>query len=98
MKKKHAQQTAQQGDVLLRRLVKLPDGERKVVSRSRLVVAEDDEAELIQIGERILLSLKKQATIVHPEHKPITLAPGIWEVGRVVEYDWFQQMTRQVMD
>jgi len=87
----------------------MPTGERKLIARRRLVVAagehtshlhvmEDDEAELIQIGERMLLSLTKQATIIHPEHKPIILSPGIWEVGRVREYDWFTQMERQVMD
>lgn len=98
----------QQGDVLGKKLEKFPDGERKIVSRRRLVVAhgesghshviEDDEAELIQIGERMLLSLPKTATLVHEEHKPITLSPGIWEIGRVQEFDWFQMMQRQVQD
>jgi hypothetical protein len=36
--------------------------------------------------------------VVHEEHKPVTLEPGIWEVGRVKEYDWFSKMERQVMD
>ena len=108
MKNKIAKINAQQGDVCLRKLDKMPDGEQKVISKRRLVVAhgesghshviEDDEAELIQIGERMLLRLQKQATIVHEEHKPITLSPGVWEVGRVKEYDWFSKMERQVMD
>lgn len=109
MKNKTAKETAQQGDVNLRRLSKMPDGEQKIISRKRLVLAEgehtghahvieSDEAELIQIGERMLLRLSKPATVVHQEHKPIRLAPGIWEVGRVQEYDWFGQMQRQVID
>lgn len=91
-----------------RKLDKLPEGEQKTVATRRLVVAhgesghshviEDDEAELIQIGERMLLKLEKRATIVHEEHKPITLEPGIWEIGRVKEYDWFSKMQRQVVD
>jgi hypothetical protein len=108
MKKKIVKSTWQQGDVLGRKLDKLPEGEQKTVATRRLVVAhgesghshviEDDEAELIQIGERMLLKLEKRATIVHEEHKPITLEPGIWEIGRVKEYDWFSKMKRQVVD
>lgn len=110
MKLKIAKKTAQQGDVLLRKLEQMPAGQRVPIalSRSRLVLAhgesghshviEDDEAELIQIGERILLRLEKAATVVHEEHRPIRLSPGIWEVGRVKEYDWFSKMERQVID
>ena len=98
----------QQGDVLLRKLGAMPDGEQKLISRNRLVLAhgesghshviEDDEAELIQIGERMLLNLTKPATLRHEEHRPVTLSPGIWEVGRVQEYDYFQKMRRAVID
>jgi hypothetical protein len=108
MKNKIAKINAQQGDVLLRKLKTMPDGEAKIIAAKRLVVAhgesghshviEDDEAELIQIGERLLLKLEKTTTIKHEEHKPITLSPGIWEVGRVQEYDYFQKMQRQVID
>lgn len=107
MKNKTAKMTAQQGDVLLRKIQSLPEG-RQIVTRKRLVLAhgesghshviEDDEAELIQIGERMLLKLTKAATVVHEEHKPITLEPGIWEIGRVREYDYLQHMARQVVD
>ena len=105
---KTAKQSFQQGDVIGRRLDAMPIGQQKVISKSRLVLAhgesghshvvEDSEAELIQIGERMLLKLAKQATVVHEEHKPITLEPGIWEIGRVQEYDWFSWMQRQVID
>ena len=107
--KKIAQKTAQQGDVVMRKLYALPTGNQKLIARRRLVVAEgeqtghshvieEDDAELIQIGERMLLKLSKAATIKHEEHKPITLSPGIWEVGRVREWDWFSRMQRQVID
>jgi hypothetical protein len=107
-KLKIATKSAQQGDINLRKLDSFPEGERKIISKRHLVVAhgesghshviEDDEAELIQIGERMLLSLPKTATLVHEEHAAITLSPGIWEIGRVQEYDWFQMMQRQVQD
>jgi hypothetical protein len=61
-------------------------------------VVEDDEAELIREGERLLLSLTRPATVTHEEHKPITLEPGLWEVWRVSEYDYFSQMARTVAD
>jgi len=106
----------QQGDLLMRRLAEMPEGEQKVVGRKRLVLAhgenghshviDDEEAELIQIGERILLKLTKAQTVCHEEHnaptslipEPVYLAPGIWEIGRVKEFDWFSKMERQVMD
>ena len=67
--------TFQQGDVLLRRLPSMPDGERKVVSRGRCVLAhgevghshvleaEESDAELVQIGDRVLLTLAKPAPV-----------------------------------
>jgi hypothetical protein len=108
MKIKTAKSTGQQGDLLLRKLTSIPDGEKKLLGRKRLVLAhgesghshviEDDDAELIQIGEQILLKLTKAATVVHEEHKPISLSPGIWEVGRVREYDWLSKVERRVID
>jgi len=106
---KIAQKTAQQGDVILRRLNKMPAGEQKVLAKRHLVLAEgevtghshvieEDESELIQIGEQIILKLEEQATLVHQEHGPITLDKGLWEVGRVQEYDYLSQMKRPVMD
>lgn len=92
----------------MRKLKQMPEGTRKTVAKLRCVLAhgesghshvvESEDAELIQIGERMLLKLVKQATVKHEEHKAIILAAGIWEIGRVREYDWFQQMERQVMD
>lgn len=105
---KIAKQTAQQGDVLLKKLDKLPTGDVLKVTKKIMVLAhgesghshvvEDDEAELIQIGERMLLNLTKNATVIHEEHKPITLSPGIWEVGIVKEYDYFKHMAKKVVD
>ncbi|MDE2106802.1 MAG: hypothetical protein KGL39_56830 [Patescibacteria group bacterium] len=107
-KNKIAQKTLQQGDVIAVKLEQMPAGEQKIIAQKRLVVAhgesghshviEDDDATLIQIGERMLLKLEKTATIIHEEHKPITLSPGVWEIGRVQEYDYFSRMQRQVID
>lgn len=92
----------------MRKLDSMPAGEQKLIGKGHCVLAhgesghthlvEDDEAELVQIGERMLLKLGKQATVKHGEHAPITLSPGIWEVGRVKEFDYFKMMTRRVID
>jgi len=105
---KIATETWQQGDLIGRKLASMPEGKINQTTHKRLVLAhgesghshviEDDEAELIQIGERMLLKLTKQATVKHDEHGPITMEPGIWEIGRVQEYDYFQHMVRQVVD
>ena len=107
-KNKIAKCAFQQGDVVGRKLDKMPDGKQSNVTRKRLVlshgesghshVIEDDEAELIQIGDRMLLKLTKAATVQHEKHHAITLEPGIWEIGRVKEHDYLSGMTRQVMD
>lgn len=99
---------SQQGDVLLRKLESVPEGEAKTVSRKRCVLAhgesghshvvEDGEAELIEIGGRMLLKIEREAAVVHEEHKTQTLSPGIWEIDRVREYDYFSKMARPVMD
>ena len=108
MKNKKATCNFQQGDVLGVKLKTMPEGEQKIIAKRRLVVAhgesghshvvEDDEAELIQIGERMILKLEKAATIIHEEHKPIHLDKGLWEIGRVMEFDYFKLMKRQVQD
>lgn len=108
MKKQIANKSFQQGDVIGKKLSQMPDGKSVLIGRKTLVLAhgesghshviEDDEAELIQIGERMLLKLQKTAILKHEEHKPITLSPGIWEIGRVTEYDWLSRMQRQVID
>lgn len=98
----------QQGDVLLRKLAVLPKGARTTLSKGRCVLAhgesghshvvEDDEAELIQIGERLLLTITKNTPVKHEEHSTRTLSPGIWEISGVREFDWFSKMIRRVLD
>lgn len=109
MKTQTVKLSSQQGDVVLRKIKTMPAGEQKIVSSRRCVLAEGEvtghchaveqsDAELIQIGERMLLKLGKAATVTHQEHKPIRLSPGIWEIGRVQEYDYFTKMARPVQD
>ncbi len=63
------------------------------------IEAAEDEAELIRIGEKMLLHVKAPSvTLKHQEHKPIEIEKGIWQVGIVQEYDYFSKMTRPVQD
>lgn len=99
---------SQQGDVLLRKIEAMPEGKPKRISKKRCVLAhgesghshvvEQDNAELIQIGERILLKIESEATVKHEEHREHVLSPGIWDIGRVQEYDYFSGMARPVQD
>ena len=48
-------------------------------------------------GKRFLM-LESQAVLTHQEHNPVTLEPGIYSFGQVVEYDYFTEATKQVRD
>lgn len=103
----------QQGDVILNKVDIDLIGGTKIKKDSRGIVlaegeatghfhgidVEEDEAELIKIGERMLLNVKaKSVTLKHQEHKPLTIEKGVWEVGQVVEKDWLNDMVRKVVD
>lgn len=101
----------QQGDVLFHKVkIKIPkDAKRIPVHQRGFVFAEGEvtghahvceqaeDMELIQIGERMLAKVHKTVTVRHEEHKPVTLEPGIWDIGIVVEEDEFGDM-RDVRD
>jgi hypothetical protein len=103
----------QQGDVLLSRVevdirqaIKLKKDKRGIVLAEGEVTGhyhgietDESEAELIQLGEKMLLNVKAgSVTLKHQEHKPITINKGIWEVGQVIEKDWLNDMVRKVVD
>lgn len=104
-----AKNSAQQGDVCLKKLNILPSGKIKVISKNKIVLAEGEttghfhglmekDSELLEIDGVRILNLKKKSTLKHQEHKPIVLDAGIWQVGIVNEYDYFSQMKRKVVD
>ena len=104
-----AKNTAQQGDVCLKKLTALPTGNTKVISKNKIVLAEGEttghyhglmekDSELLEIDGVRILNLKKKSTLTHQEHKPITLDAGIWQVGIVNEFDYFSHMQRKVVD
>ena len=65
-------------------------------------VIESDGAELweIQKGGAIqkYLKVSKPVTIYHDEHKPLPIPVGIYEIGRVLEYDYVSMVEHIVND
>ena len=108
MKKKPTQ--IQQGDVVLTRVTAKERGTPIAPRNGKLILAdgeatghchtigETEDAELIRVGERMILRLSKAATVTHQEHKPVKIPVGIWEIGRIQEYDYLKQMSRPVID
>jgi hypothetical protein len=104
----------QHGDILLKRIAVLPwritplprrDG-KIIVAEGEATghnhVIESDKATLWvmeQDGEtQLYLEVTEPVTITHDEHKPLPIPEGIYEIGRVKEYDYFSEMERRVVD
>ena len=108
MKKAHVQQ----GDVLFKRVNSIPEGVTPTKSNVLAsgehtghhheinvmdVAANDVEIFDTKDGLKFVKN-SKTITIQHPEHKSVTLEPGIWQIGGVREYDYFEEMARRVAD
>lgn len=98
-----------QGDILFTMVAALPKGAEKQESR---IVAEGEATghnhELV-VGEMYRLedvvfvvipdSVPDGSTVVvHPEHGPLILSPGVYEVDYQIEVDPFTGMSRRVLD
>ncbi|HLD91473.1 MAG TPA: hypothetical protein VI911_10795 [Patescibacteria group bacterium] len=58
----------------------------------------DAEVEVFEDKDQRFFNLKESATIVHEEHKPITIPEGNYASGKVMEYDHFAEEAKQVTD
>lgn len=103
----------QQGDVCIER-TEIPAGvtprkkhergvvlaEGEVTGHAHVVEPEQGaEAELLELGQRLFLRIQGgNATVVHEEHKPVTLGPGEYEIGIVKEYDYDREEAVDVRD
>ena len=86
-----------QGDVGIIKVKALPKAAEKQQTGKRIILAEGertghahaiaaDEANLFVAGSRRFLEVCYKATLVHEEHGPIVLTPGIYEVIQQREY------------
>lgn len=97
-----------QGDVLLMKCDKLPDGLKKIRPvNGRLVLAEGEatghahtieakSATLFGVDESMVVVVNEPTTIQHQEHSAIEIAPGQYWVVRQREYT--PKEIRRVMD
>jgi hypothetical protein len=104
----------QQGDVLLLSVTKLPAKCKTLNLDARGVVLAEGEhtghfhgianeggLALLEApdGKRYLNNATdKPVSVTHQEHKPVTIPPGLWQIGGVREKDWFTEMVRPVID
>lgn len=84
-----------QGDILIRRATALPAGavpaSGSVLARGEATghahaVVGDGVVFWDPASEALYVQVMKSAEVTHPEHKPITLGPGIYEIIRQREY------------
>ena len=88
-----------QGDVFLMKLDELPSDAVAVQANDggRIVLAYGEVtghahaidarcAQMYMQGDSVLLAVKESVPLVHEEHSPITLEPGIYRVTRQREY------------
>ena len=101
----------QQGDVLIKAVEEIPDGAKAAKPvNGRLVLAEGEATghahaievqegvELMTLADALFLKVGLPVTVTHEEHKPVTIAPGTYQVGIVREYDHFAEEARDVVD
>ena len=104
----------QHGDVLLKPMDKLPSGckrqEREgvglVIARGEMTghnhVITDKGATVWMLEKNgvsnLYLEVAEPVVITHEEHKPLEIPTGIYEIGRVKEYDYLAEMERRVVD
>lgn len=104
----------QQGDVLFLRINELPKGmmlKRVDMKMGNYVFAEgeatghhhsclaDPGIELYEDANGTMwCTADKEITVTHQEHGPVTLSPGTYKVGRIVEVDPFEDAVREVAD
>lgn len=100
----------QQGDVLLFTVEAVPaEAKPRKTDPRGLVLAEgeatghahvvrDSGCALLEAEDKTYMTVKKGATVVHEEHKAVTLPPGAYEVRKVREVDPFSEEVRSVRD
>jgi hypothetical protein len=101
-----------QGDVLFRRLRRLPTGKRtkrengiiafgEVTGHSHSLAVEDrDVGEVLEMGARLFVHVRRSdrggVSVVHDEHAPVTLPAGNFEV--IIQREYTPEKIRPVAD
>ena len=99
----------QQGDVTLEMVGSLPHGAIAVKTQvlaegevtghvHRITEVDTSICQLYEKDGTLYVKATKPVSLVHEEHKTVTIPEGIWEVGRVKEYDYLNDMVRNIKD
>jgi hypothetical protein len=101
----------QQGDILFNQVDRLPAGVKPVTPRDgRFIIAEGetsghnhsvvaDGCQLYELKGQLYLEVTAPVVhIDHQEHHKNLYKTGIYRIGNVREYDYFQEMERRVID
>ena len=96
----------QQGDVLIKPIKQLPRTARRLEApvladgeaTGHQHVAVGQDVAVLESAQMRLLKAPRGARITHPEHKPIELPPGNYEVSKAREYDPFTREAGRVAD
>ena len=98
----------QQGDVLIKKLLKLPENLKlknnnivavgEVTGHYHEVIGSNVETFYDEFGNLFLNVNCDDAIISHQEHKHFNIPLGIYEIGIVREYDHFAEEARMVRD
>jgi len=98
------------GDIPLYPINELPNGLKEMENKGSYILAEGETtghkhvivSEGLQVfysaDGRLYLKVKNQGNITHQEHKTLTVLPGIYEVGKEIEYNWFEKAVKKVVD
>lgn len=98
-----------QGDVFFTEVNEIPKKATAVMKKARgYIIAEgeatghahiiDDDIKLYEKDGTLYLRTLNPVEVRHEEHRPVSLPPGIWQIGIVREYDPFLEETRWVWD
>lgn len=97
----------QQGDVIIARVYAIPSGakpkkdarlaEGEVTGHYHEVVGQDVAVFIADDGS-LYTDAPYGATVTHQEHDTITLPPGKYKSGKVLEYDHFAEEAKEVVD
>ena len=96
----------QHGDVNITEIHSVPEGaipaghnvlrDGEVTGHAHRVTG---SAEVLTLGDRVLLNVMGgDCRVVHEEHAPITIPPGVYEVTPTHENDYDTEETRNVID
>lgn len=102
------------GEVSLRKVAELPQGTKKITTKGKFhIIAESEQSgnhHVVDICDGVefyekdgTLYLKNDVEtqvrcVITERHDNITLEPGIWEIDRQQEYDYFTESHRNVAD